>query len=260
MSNNSCTLNAMKQTKLLLAIPLLSLTGCQSTSITPEMLNAGSSILGQMLGTQGNTAKSSLSQTDIIGAFKQALQIGTGDVVAQLGQTNGFNLDPKIHIPLPNSLARVQSTLDKVGMSFLLDDLETKVNRAAEIATPHAKDLFVTAISQMTFDDVMAIYNGPQDSATQFFKSKMSSPLMDKMSPFVTNAISQAGVVQSYDKVMSQYSAIPFVPDVKADLTSYVTQKGVDGIFYYLAEQEAAIRHDPVRHTTALLKKVFGNR
>lgn len=251
-------LYSMKNLKYIIALIPLSLSGCQSTGISPELMRSGQSMLGQLLG--GQSVSPVLSQQDIVGAFKQALQIGTSDVVAQLGQNNGFNLDPKIHIPLPNSLDRVQSTLKKVGLSYLLDDLETKVNHAAELATPHAKELFFNAISQMTFDDVMAIYNGPQDSATRFFQNKMSAPLMSKMSPFVTNAISQAGAVQAYDKVMGQYSAIPFLPDVKADLTSYVTQKGVDGIFYYLAQQEAEIRQDPVKQTTALLKKVFGHK
>ena len=247
----------MKNIKYLALIAPLLLSGCQSTGISPQLLNSGQAILGQFLGEKTRT---SLSQEDIIGAFKQALKIGTGEVVTQLSHKNGFNLDPKIHIPLPKNLATVQNTLDKVGLSFLLDDLETKINHAAEIPTPHAKELFFNAISQMTFDDVMNIYNGPQDSATRFFKNKMSSPLIQKMTPYVNNAVSQAGAVKAYDNVIAQYSAIPFVPDVKTDLTNYVVAQGVEGIFYYLAKQESQIRQNPVRHTTELLKKVFGNK
>ncbi|MDH3393507.1 MAG: DUF4197 domain-containing protein [Desulfobulbaceae bacterium] len=32
----------------------------------------------------------------------------------------------------------------------------------------------------------------------------------------------------------------------------------MDGIFYYVAKEEAAIRENPVRQTTDLLKRVFG--
>ncbi len=257
----------MKKTTLkqFALIPLLSstmlLSSCNTTAGTGsvgDFMNIGTSILQQTLG--GSTAGSALSQQDISAAFKQALQIGTGEVVSQLGVTNGFNLDPNIRIPLPDKLAQVQNILGKIGMSSLMDDLELRLNRAAEIATPHAKELFFNAISEMTFTDVMNIYNGPQDSATQFFKSKMSAPLSSKMSPFVNNAISQAGAVQAYDNAMAQYKAIPFVPDVKADLTSYVVDEGIDGIFFYLAEQEKQIRQDPVRQTTELLKRVFGNK
>lgn len=252
----------MKLTRfLLLSMTTLSLSlvACNTTTqtISNDIAALGNSVFGNV-NTKA-AAASALSQQDITAAFKQALTIGTGEVVQQLGTLNGFNADPKIHIPLPSSLAKVQTALNTVGASYLLDDLETRLNRAAEIATPHAKELFINAISEMTFDDVYRIYKGPQDSATQYFKNKMTAPLSTKMSPFVQNAISQAGVVKSYDQVMNQYKAIPFMPDVKADLTTYVVDRGIDGIFLYLAEQEKAIRQDPVRQTTDLLRKVFGN-
>ena len=96
--------------------------------------------------------------------------MGTENVVSSLGTTDGFNLDPQIHIPLPEQLGQVKKVLGKVGMDSMLTDLETRLNRAAEIATPKAKQLFIGAINDMTLDDVMAIYNGPEDSATQYFK------------------------------------------------------------------------------------------
>ena len=249
-----------KQALLPLSSACLLLGSCQTSTQT---LSNDIATLGNTLFGNVNTraaAASVLSNQDIAAAFKQALTIGTGDVVKQLGTHGGFNLDPKVHIPLPDSLAKVQSVLGAAGLSFMMDDLETRINRAAEIATPHAKELFLNAISDMTFDDVVAIYKGPPDSATTFFRSKMSAPLADKMRPFVNSAISQAGVVQSYDSVMSKYQNIPFMPDVKADLTSYVVDQGIEGIFFYLAQQEQQIRQDPVRQTTDLLKKVFGNQ
>jgi len=207
----------------------LTLGSCQTTDVAQ---------VANILLSNPNTigaVSSALSNQDITAAFKQALTIGTGEVVGQLGVRNGFNLDPKVHIPLPANLQRVQSALNTVGLSYLMDDLENRVNYAAEIATP-------------------------QDSATRFFESRMSSALASRMQPFVNQAISQAGVVQAFDNVMSQYQNIPFMPDVKADLTSYVVDQGIQGIFFYLGQQEAQIRQDPVRHTTDLLKKVFGNQ
>jgi hypothetical protein len=239
---------------------ILGLSACNTTTqtLSNDIATLGNSIFGN-INTRA-AASSALSQRDISTAFKQALTIGTQKVVGQLSKANGFNADPKIHIPLPSTLSKVQGALNAVGASYLLDDLETKLNRAAELATPHAKELFINAISEMTFDDIYNIYTGPQDSATTFFRSKMSAPLASKMSPFVNNAIAQAGVINSYDKVINKYQAIPFMPDVKADLTSYVVNQGIEGIFFYLAEQEKAIRQDPIRQTTDLLKKVFGNQ
>lgn len=239
---------------------ILGLSACQTT--TQTLSNDIAALGGALFGNVNMPAATiaGLQQQDITAAFKQALSLGTQEVVQQLSQTDGFKADPKIHIPLPSSLAKVQGALEKVGASYLLDDLETRLNRAAEIATPHAKELFINAISEMTFDDIYTIYKGPKDSATTYFRQKMSAPLATKMSPFVQNAISQAGVVQSYDKAMGKYQAIPFMPDVKADLTSYVVDQGIEGIFFYLAQQEKSIRQDPVRQTTDLLKKVFGTR
>ena len=141
----------------------------------------------------------------------------------------------------------------------MLTDLELRLNRAAEIATPKAKSLFVEAINDMTLDDAMAIYKGPDDSATQYFKSKMSAPLALEMKPVVDESLTDAGAVKMYDKVMKSYNDVPFTPEVEADLGEYVVQKGMDGIFHYLAKEEAAIRQDPVKRTTDILKRVFGN-
>jgi len=110
----------------------------------------------------------------------------------------------------------------------------------------------------MTLDDVKAIYKGPEDAATRFFQRKMSSPLAEQMRPVVEESLSEVKAVQAYDDVMRQYQSIPFVPDVKADLTGFVVEKGMDGIFYYLARAEAEIRKDPAKQTTDLLKRVFG--
>ena len=101
------------------------------------------------------------------------------------------------------------------------------------------------------------IYNGPKDSATKYFQKTMTPALSKEMSPIVDKSLSEVGAIKSYDSVMEKYKTLPFVPDVKADLTGYVVQKGMDGIFHYIAQEEAAIRENPVRQTTALLKKVF---
>jgi hypothetical protein len=200
-----------------------------------------------------------LSNDDIGGGLKEALRVGTENVVGNLGTTDGFNLDPQIHIPLPGQLEQVKNVLGKIGMDSTLTDLELRLNRAAEIATPKAKRLFIDAINEMTLDDVMAIYKGPDDSATQYFKSKMSDPLAVEMRPVVDESLADAGAVKTYDSAMERYNSVPFVPKVEADLSDYVVQKGMDGIFYYLAKEEAAIRQDPAKRTTDLLKRVFGN-
>lgn len=204
-----------------------------------------------------STTAAPLSNNDMIAGLKDALRVGSEQVVGQLSKNDGFNSDPKIHIPLPESMQRVKSALSAVGMGYMMDDLELKLNRAAEVATPKAKRIFGDSIKAMTIDDAKNILNGPNDAATQYFKGKMSKPLSAEMRPVVLSALNEAGAVQAYDSVMGEYSALPFVPDVKANLTQHVLDLGLQGIFYYIAEEEAAIRNNPARRTTEILQKVF---
>ena len=207
----------------------------------------------------GSDAKEQLLSKDEIGeGLKEALRVGTQTVVDNLGKTGGFNLDPEIHIPLPSELGQVKGILGKFGMESMLTDLESRLNQAAETAAPKAKELFIDAINAMTLDDVMAIYNGPDDSATEYLKSKMSAPLALEMKPVIDDSLANVGAVKVYDTVIQHYESVPFVPEVDVDLSNYVVQKGMDGIFHYLAKEEAAIRQDPVKRTTDILKQVFG--
>ncbi len=209
---------------------------------------------------RGSTDNAAPSTVEVGKGLKEALHVGTENVVKRLGSQDGFNKDAKIRIPLPHSLDRVKSILSKVGMSGMLDDLELRLNRAAEKATPPAKKLFWKSITDMTFADVKTIYKGPDDAATQYFKQKMSPSLAKEMKPVVSESMSKVGAVRSYDEVMGKYRSISFVPDVKANLTDYVVEKGMDGIFFYIAREEAAIRKNPAKRTTALLKRVFDRK
>ncbi len=228
-------------------------------AVWPGLAGAGWMDKGSQLlkSLGGSEAASELTVEEIGAGLKEALKVGSQNVVSQLGTTDGFNKDSDIHIPLPKSLDTVKKMLDKVGMSYLFEDLELKLNRAAEVATPRAKQLFFDAIAQMTLEDVKGIYNGPDDAATQYFKGKMSPQLAEEMKPVIENTLSEVGAVKAYDSMMKEYTALPFVPDVKANLTGHVIEKGMDGIFYYMAKEEVAIRKDPVARTTDLLKKVF---
>ncbi len=202
-------------------------------------------------------ALAALSNTDVEKGLKQALTTGTERVVKQLSAKGGFSADPKIHIPLPHVLQKADQALTAIGMGALTEDLETRINAAAEAATPKAKEIFVASIKKMTLDDAKEILTGPEDAATAYLKKTMGPELATAMEPIITSAMAQAGVVKSYDAVMGQYGQIPFMPDVKANLNGYVTQKAMDGVFYYVAKEEAAIRANPAQWTTSLMKKVF---
>lgn len=233
----------------------------ETASAQMDWLKSGQELLGTAVKSpvdKTTSQTSDLTNSQVASGLKDALLVGTETVVSQLGQADGFNADPSIHIPLPENMQKVKSALAAVGMSSMMDDLELKLNRAAEEATVPAKELFVDSINAMTMDDVMGIYKGSDDAATRYFEGKMSDPLAAKMQPIVEQTLNQVGAIQAYDAVMGQYDALPFMPDVKSDLNSYVVDKGMEGIFHYLAIEEAAIRQDPVKRTTDILQTVFG--
>ena len=237
----------------ILVLPLVPLAAAAQGSLFDQ----GKALL-QKGGSPGG-AGANLSTSDIASGLKEALKVGSGRVVDTLGRPDGFFKSPDVHIPLPSALHTVQSALKKVGMSKMADDLELRLNRAAETAMPKAKALFWQAISEMSLDDARAIYNGPKDSATQYFRKKMSAPLAASMRPVVDQQLAEVGAVKSYDRMIAQYKTLPLVPDAKADLTEYTLGKTIDGAFLYLGREEAAIREDPAKQTTALLRKVFGH-
>lgn len=201
-----------------------------------------------------------LTQGEIGDGLREALRVGTEQVVAQLGQRGGFNDDSRIHIPLPGSLAQVDRVLGRFGMSGLTDDLEMRLNHAAEVATPKAKKLFINAISEMSIEDAHGILTGPNDAATSYLRSKMGPELEKEMQPIVRRALNDAGAMKAYNAVMKDYDKLPYMPDVKADLRGYVVDKAMDGIFYYVAKEEADIRANPAARTTDILKRVFAAR
>lgn len=252
------TQKAFKTRIAAVMLPLFVLAAGPAAAQFGDLLKKGQDMLGGQSGGSSSGIGSTLSVGDIASGLKEALRVGSDRVVSQVGQNDGYNADPAIHLPLPGSLKSVQSALQAAGMSGMLDDLELRLNRAAEAAAPKARALFFDAISQMTIDDARKIYDGPKDAATRYFQSKMTKPLAAEMTPVVDQSLADVGAIKSYDEVMGQYKQIPFVPDAKANLTSYVVEKGMDGIFFYLGKEEAAIRDNPAKRSTALLQKVFG--
>jgi len=243
-----------------------------AVSLSLVVLMASSPVLAQdWLKTLGNVLKSAtqepsgasptlmgLSTQDITAGLKEALRVGTNVVTQKLGTSDGFNSDQSIHIPLPRELRSIQSTLRRFGLGGLADDVELKLNRGAEAAMPEAKALVIKAINSMTLKDAEAIYNGPNNAATEYFRRMASSDLIGTIGPIIEQSLQDVGAIKAYDQLIGEYKSMPFVPDLKADLTGHATQMALDGLFHYLAIEEAAIRANPAKRTTEILTKVFG--
>ncbi len=237
-----------------LALPL-------GARVQSNWLNKGTDLLGTATGGSGGSGGSSgggFSEVEIGKGLREALRIGSGNVVNDLGRADGFYGVSDVHIPLPGTLGQVQQALQLVGKSKLTDDLELRMNRAAEAAVPKAKSAFFEAIDAMTIDDARKILSGPKDSATRYFEAKMTPRLTDDFTPIVNEELAASSAVKAYDNTMGKYAKLPFVPDAKADLSSYVVEEALDGVLLYLAREESAIRDNPAARTADLLQKVFG--
>ncbi|WP_339715810.1 DUF4197 domain-containing protein [uncultured Sneathiella sp.] len=224
-------------------------------NIQKKITDSASSVTG---GSESGST-SNLSTSQIIEGLKEALQVGTETVVAQIGTTGGYNDDPAIHIPLPEKMQQAQSLMKKFGLSGMADDLEERLNRGAEAAAPKTKEILMNAISEMTVEDAQSIYSGPDDAATQYFRKVSTGDLTETIRPIIEQSLQDVGAISLYDSLVSQYKTYPLVPDIKTNLTDYTTDMTLEGLFHYLAEEEAAIRNDPVKRTTEILTTVFGN-
>lgn len=228
--------------------------GCQTTAIPGDL----GTILG---GVAGSTAgQSPLSRAEIDAGLREALAVGTNIVATRLGQTNGYFADPRIRIPLPKSYRDVQSNLARVGASAPLDDLELRMNRAAEAAVPEAKSLILGAVQSITIEDALQILNGADTAATDFLRARTQTQLRASLTPYVRQSLALAGAFTSLEQAASQYGLGGVTSNLQADLTNHAVGLGLDGIFLYVAEEEKKIRENPVARSSLILRRVFGNR
>ncbi len=248
----------MRAAAVALSAALIFAGGTAQASFLDKLKGAVDQVTSGSGGSGGSSATGGLATEQIVAGLKEALRVGAERVVTQVGTVDGFNADPKIHIPLPDQLAKVQDIMRKFGLGAMADDVELKLNRAAEEAAPKTKELIWKAVNEMTLDDAKKIYDGPEDAATQYFKRVATPDLKATVEPVIDNALQQVGAITAYDSLMSKYKGLPLVPDVKADLQAHATQLTLDGIFHYLAKEEADIRANPAARTTDLLKQVFG--
>ena len=150
----------------------------------------------------------------------------------------------------------------KWGLQGKVDEITLTLNRAAEEASKKAAPIFIDAIKNMSISDGFEILKGSDSAATTFLMDKTTSPLTAAFKPVVHNAIETVKLTSYWNPVATRYNnwAPLFGKDkVEADLDTYVTEKGISGLFFLVKQEEKKIRKDPVAQVTDLLKKVFGS-
>ncbi|MDQ7948161.1 MAG: DUF4197 domain-containing protein [Pedobacter sp.] len=191
--------------------------------------------------------------------LKQALEIGTSTGADQLSAKDGFFGNLAIKILFPPEAQKVEKTLRGLGFNTLADNVILSINRAAEDAAKEAKPIFLSAIRQMTIADAANILlSGNKDAATEYFKRVTTAQLMEKFRPVITASLGKVGATKYWGDAATAYNKIPLVKPINTDLSSYVAQKAIDGMFVQVAQEELKIRNNISARSTPLLQKVFG--
>ena len=190
--------------------------------------------------------------------LKDALTVGAGNAVGLLSQKDGYFTNQIVKILMPKQIQKVADVLGKIGYQQQVDEFVLSMNRAAEAAAPKAKEIFIDAIKQITFEDAVKILKGDQTAATQYLKSKTYDNLAEAFEPAISSTMNNYGVTRQYDQMIGTYTrAFPVLGLESLDLERYVTGKALDGVFYMIGEEEKQIRTNPAARVTELLKTVF---
>ena len=199
-----------------------------------------------------------VTPAEIAAGLKQALEFGVGQGVDLLHKEDGYFRDQAVKILLPEELKKVDAGLRKIGLSNLADEGLKVLNRAAEDAVVEAKPIFINAIKQFTFDDAKRILTSQNDlEATQYLQGKTSTALQTAFLPKIDASLSKVGADQIWAEIIGKYNSLPLVKPVNPDLTGYVTEQAIAGLFVKVGDKEKEIRNSVGARTTALLQKVF---
>jgi hypothetical protein len=203
------------------------------------------------------SAGGALDEGTIADGLREALRVGSERAVGQTSKVNGFLANELIRIAVPRDLQKMASALRTVGLGAEVDELETSMNRAAEKASAEAVDVFWEAVQGLTIDDARAVLSGGRHAATNLLRKRTSGPLASRFRPIVSDKMDEVGLSRLYKDLAARYDALPLGQKPALDLTQYVTDEALDGLFTVLAKEEERIRADPVARTTELLQRVF---
>lgn len=215
-------------------------------------------VTGSSGGTSSTTTGGTPSTLEIASGIKQALEIGTSRGADLLSAKDGFLGNMAVKILFPPEAQKVEKTLRTLGMGKLADNVILGLNRAAEDAAKEAKPIFVAAIKQMTIADATNILLGSKDAATNYFKKTTTTQLMEKFKPVITTSLAKVNATKYWGEAANQYNKVPLVKPVNTDLSDYVAQKAIEGMFIQVAQEELKIRDNLGSRSTSLLQKVFG--
>ena len=239
--------------KNILIICLLLLSTISNAQILKGLLKKATTLVTEN--------KQGLSQDDIANGLKEALTIGAEKGCVNLSKPDGFFKNAALKILMPPEAQKIENTIRSIGLNQLADDFILSLNRAAEDACNTAAPIFVKAIKDITISDGINILRGNDTAATNYLRTKTQTELVASFSPIIKTSLDKVEATKNWEKIITVYNKIPLVnKKINPDLTAYVAEKSMSGIYTEIASQEKEIRSNPMARTTALLKSVFGQK
>lgn len=241
------------------AIMLSAISSASQGQILRDYVNDAQHAVGTF--TKKTKGGGALTEADISAGLKQALQVGAQNATNKVSVANGFFGNALIKVLMPPEAKKVENTLRQIGMGSQVDKMILTMNRAAEDASAKAVPIFVNAITSMSIQDAMSILKGGNDAATQYLKQKTTASLTAAFRPVVAQSLDKVNATKYWADVFNIYNDLPTTfKKVNPDLTGYVTERALNGLFVYIADEESKIRLNPAARVTDLLKKVFGSK
>ncbi len=210
-----------------------------------------------LFSKNNSSAGGNLSTSEIVSGLKEALSLGAQKSSDKLSATDGFFKDAAVKILLPEQVRNVESKMRMLGLGKMVDNAELSLNRAAEDASKAAAPIFLSAIKKMTVTDAVNILRGSDTAATSYLRRTTSAELINAFMPVIEESLKKVDATKYWKDVFNTYNKFSSAP-VDTDINSYVTNKALNGIFYYVAQEEVGIRKNPAQRVSDILKKVFG--
>ena len=204
-----------------------------------------------------NQLPQGMGNTEIANGLKEALTVGIEKQVSKLTKPDGFFKNELVRILLPEELQKVDKTLRDIGLGNLADEGLRVLNRAAEDAVSEATPIFVNAVKNISFTDAKQILMGSDDAATKYLSSSTSTDLYNKFKPVIENSFQKVGADKIWENLITRYNNLPMTKDVNPNLTDYVTNEALEGVYTMIALEEKEIRSKVASRTTDTLKKIF---
>jgi len=223
-------------------------------SAATQRMNGSQNKTNQVLSTARP-----LPGDETVAAIKEALVQGVNASTSRLAASSGYFKDAAVKIGLPEDIRKLEPKFRTLGMGNVLDQTVQSMNEAAEDAAKSAAAIFINVIKQMKVTNATGILKGSDTAATWYLKKTAYNDVAIAWRPVVESSMKKMNTAQYWAETLVVYNKLAIFP-LTINVTEYVTDQALKGLFFYIGEEEKKIRNNPAARESSLLKKVFANQ